>query len=168
MSRSQHDDADEVDVPRQLVTMTMTVCVEERANWCMTLNGCAKTRQSRRRKGTGCAATDSQKCTLASSNGTVATTAATDRVATEWRKRAWVTTNGCAETPSLSTQWPSLSWFIGSKSISIEIHSGIAGFSLRLRDSLVILLVVLFASSVIIISLSSDVETDASEVSFLY
>jgi len=31
MSRSQHDDADEVDVPRQLVTMTMTVCVEERA-----------------------------------------------------------------------------------------------------------------------------------------
>jgi len=31
ISRSQHDDADEVDVPRQLVTMTLTVCVEKRA-----------------------------------------------------------------------------------------------------------------------------------------
>jgi len=48
------------------MTMTLTVCVEQRA--LVTLNGCAKTRQCSRRMGTGCVATDSQKRALVTSN----------------------------------------------------------------------------------------------------
>jgi len=67
-------------------TMTLAACVEQHV---VTLNDCGKTRKSRRRRmWIGCAAKNSETCVGDDD----------DELGTE--------------TPSLTTLWPSLSWFV--------------------------------------------------------